>query len=60
MNTLTIYIIELLIGILINIFMGKLLKIIFRKDTRVTRTILRFIGVFLVINSILAIFHING
>jgi len=60
MNTLTIYIILIIVGILINIFMEKLVKIIFRRDTRLTRTPLRIIGIFLIINSILALFHING
>lgn len=60
MNTLTMYIILIIAGILINIFMEKLVKIIFRKDTRLTRTPLRVLGIFLIINSVLALFHING
>jgi len=54
---LILVIIELVLGILINIFIGQLSKVIFRKDDRMTRTIFRIIGVFCIIDSILKIFH---
>lgn len=59
MNTnLILYIIMLIVGILINVFMGKLVKIIFKKDGTLPRLPLRFLGVFLIINSVGNIFHI--
>jgi hypothetical protein len=48
----------LIVGILINIFMGKLVKIIFKKDGTLSRFPLRFLGIYLIINSISYIFHI--
>ena len=57
MNTLILPIIELIAGILINIFVGKLGIIIFRKNNMLTKIILRFIGIFLIVNSIHYIFH---
>ena len=58
MNLLLIRIIMLIAGILINIFIGKLGMLIFRKDNTLTRIPLRFLGIFLVINSASFIFHI--
>lgn len=56
MNLLIIGIAGLLAGILINIFMLKLGVVIFRKNSIITKIILRFIGIFLVINSVSLIF----
>lgn len=56
MNSLIIGIVGLLAGILINIFMLKLGVVIFRKNSIITKIILRFIGIFLVINSVSLIF----
>lgn len=59
MNTkIILYIILLILGILINIFMGKLVKIIFKKDGALPRLPLRFLGIYLIINSVSNIFHI--
>jgi hypothetical protein len=55
---LILYIIMLIVGILINIFMPKVVKIVFKKDGALPRIPLRFLGIFLVINSISNIFHI--
>lgn len=52
------YIIMLVIGILINVFIGKLVKIIFKKDGTLPRLPLRVLGIALIINSISDIFHI--
>jgi hypothetical protein len=49
---------ELLVGILINVFIGTIGKAIFRKDDRTSRVILRIIGVFLMINGISRAFHV--
>lgn len=56
--TIISYTIVLIIGILINIFMKKLVIIVFKKDGSLPRIPLRFIGVYLVINSISHLFHI--
>ncbi|GFZ33086.1 hypothetical protein CSC2_36120 [Clostridium zeae] len=59
MNTnLIIYIIMLIVGIIINVFMGKFVKIIFKKDGTLPRVPLRILGIYLIINSISYIFHI--
>ena len=57
-TTLIINIIMLIIGVLINIFMEKLVKIIFKKDGTLSRVPLRILGIYLVINSVSVIFHI--
>lgn len=51
-------IVELIVGILINVFIGTLGRAIFRKDDRTSRAILRVIGVFLIINGISRAFHV--
>ncbi|OKP79941.1 hypothetical protein A3844_27950 [Paenibacillus helianthi] len=51
-------IVELIVGILINVFIGTLGQVIFRKDDRTSRFILRVIGVFLIINGISRTFHV--
>lgn len=59
MNTSTIlYVIMLIVGILLNIFIGKLAVFIFKKDGTLPRLPLRVLGIYLIINSIGAIFHI--
>lgn len=59
MNVTTIlYIIMLIIGILLNIFIGKLAVLIFKKDGTGPRIPIRFLGVYFVINSISNLFHV--
>lgn len=58
MNSLITNILMLIAGILINIFMGKLVNIIFKKDGTLPRLPLRVLGVALIINSVSNIFHI--
>lgn len=58
MKSPILLILELIAGILINIFIGKLGMLIFRKDNTATRIPLRFLGVFFVINSVSLLFHI--
>lgn len=59
MDTSTIlYVIMLIVGILLNIFIGKLAVLIFKKDGTGPRIPLRVLGVYLVINSISNLFHI--
>lgn len=55
---LILNIIALIAGILINVFMKKLVMLIFKKDGTLPRVPLRFIGIVLIINSISHIFHI--
>lgn len=50
--------IALIAGILLNIFIGKLAVLIFKKDGTSSRAPIRFIGVVLIINSISHLFHI--
>lgn len=50
--------VALIIGILLNIFIGKLAVLIFKKDGTGPRIPIRFLGVYLVINSISHLFHI--
>lgn len=57
-TTLIVNILMLIVGILINIYMGKLVKIIFKKDGTLPRLPLRILGIYLIINSIASIFHI--
>jgi threonine/homoserine/homoserine lactone efflux protein len=51
-------IIELTIGVIINVFIGKLGVVIFRRDDKTSRIILRVIGVFLIINGVSRAFHV--
>jgi hypothetical protein len=48
----------LIVGIVINVFMGKFVKIIFKKDGTLPRLPLRILGIYLIINSVSYIFHI--
>jgi hypothetical protein len=57
-TTLIVNILMLIAGILINIYMGTLVKIIFKKDGTLPRLPLRILGVYLIINSVAFIFHI--
>lgn len=59
MNISTIlYIIMLLAGILLNIFIGKLAVLIFKKDGTLPRIPIRVLGIVLILNSISYLFHI--
>lgn len=59
MNVTTIlYIVMLIVGILLNVFIGKIAVFIFKKDGTLPRIPLRILGVSLVINSISNLFHV--
>lgn len=59
MNIKTIlYIIMLIVGILLNIFIGKLAVLIFKKDGTASRFPIRFIGIVFILNSVSYLFHI--
>jgi hypothetical protein len=58
MERTLLLILELAAGILINIFIGKLAKFIFKKDGTGSRIPLRLLGVYLIINSISFLFHV--
>jgi hypothetical protein len=58
MERTLLLILELAAGILINIFIGKLAKFIFKKDGTGPRIPLRLLGVYLIINSISFLFHV--
>ncbi len=51
-------ILELLAGILINIFIGAIARILFKKDGTVPRIPLRVLGIYLIINSLSHLFHL--
>ncbi|MCU4825159.1 hypothetical protein [Bacillus thuringiensis] len=50
--------IELIVGALINVYIGKIGLTIFGKDDTYSRALLRVIGIFLIINGISRAFHI--
>lgn len=53
MNSLYLLgIIEIIVGVVVNIFIGRIAKTLFRKDGTLPRIPLRILGVFLVINGI--------
>ena len=56
-NSVASFTIQLVAGILINIFIGPLGKLVFKSDKGASKTILRVIGVALVINGALTIGH---
>ncbi|PJI09403.1 MULTISPECIES: hypothetical protein [Clostridium] len=56
--TTTLYVIMLIVGILLNIFIGKLAVLIFKKDGTLPRTPIRFLGIVLVLNAVGYLFHI--
>lgn len=45
-------IIEIIIGVFVNVFIGRLARILFRKDGTGPRTPLRVLGIYLVINGV--------
>ncbi|MEK5025984.1 hypothetical protein NST99_28780 [Paenibacillus sp. FSL L8-0470] len=51
-------IIELLAGLIINVWIGAFGRIIFKKDDKTSRVVLRILGVFLLINGISRAFHV--
>lgn len=51
-------ILELLAGILINLFIGYCARLLFKKDGTAPRIPLRIAGIFLIINSISRLFNI--
>ncbi|AIQ20446.1 membrane protein [Paenibacillus sp. FSL H7-0357] len=51
-------IIELLAGLIINVWIGAFGRIIFKKDDKISRVVLRILGVFLLINGISRAFHV--
>lgn len=51
--------VALIIGILLNIFIGKLAVLIFKKDGTASRVPIRFIAVVLVLNGAAHLLHIN-
>jgi len=53
-----LYIIMLIIGILLNIFIGKLAVIIFKKDGTPSRIPIRVLGITLILQSIGYLFHV--
>ncbi len=55
---LTLSIAELLLGLFINIRIGRLAVAFFRKDGTSSRLPLRVLGIFLLINAVSRIFHI--
>ncbi|MFX3617651.1 MAG: hypothetical protein ACE3JK_08985 [Sporolactobacillus sp.] len=59
MPLVTINLIELAAGLLINLLIGKLQMILFRKKTQASRVIIRVIGVFLLVDGLLGILHIH-
>jgi len=59
MSLITINLIELTAGLLINLFIGKLQIFLFRKKTQASRIIIRIIGVYLLIDGLLGILHIH-
>lgn len=59
MNTSTIlYIIMLIVGILLNIFIGKLAVLIFKKDGTPSRVPIRVLGIVLVLHAASYLFHV--
>lgn len=56
---MAINLIELVAGLVINLFIGKLQIVLFRKKTYASRVIIRVIGVFLLIDGLLGILHIH-
>jgi hypothetical protein len=59
MSLITMNLIELIAGLFINLFIGKLQILLFRKKTQTSRIIIRIIGVYLVIDGLLGILHLH-
>ena len=56
MNSVLIFsILEVILGVLLNVFIGKIARFIFKKDGTLPRIPLRFAGIWLFINGILVI-----
>lgn len=49
----------LIVGILLNVFIGKICMLVFRKDNTFTRIPVRFAGIFCLINSLLPLLNIH-
>lgn len=56
--TIMLYGILLIAGVFINIFIGKIAIFIFKKDGTMSRFPIRFLGVYMVLNSVSHIFYI--
>lgn len=56
-SILVLSFIELILGVLINAFIGKVSRFTFRSDKGMSRVIVRLIGIFLVIDPILRVFN---
>ncbi len=48
--------IQLILGILLNVFTGKISYTIFKNSKGIPRVIIRVVGIFLVINPIMTVF----
>lgn len=53
---LILSIVELILGVLINVFNGKTAKIVFNNDKGMSKVITRVVAIFLVIDPLLRIF----
>lgn len=56
--TIMLYGVLFIAGVLLNVFIGKIAIFLFKKDFTMSRFPIRFLGIYLVINSISHIFHI--
>lgn len=50
--------VELIVGVLMNAYIGKIGLTVFGKDDTYSRALLRVIGIFLIINGVSRAFHI--
>ncbi|MDF2505214.1 hypothetical protein [Clostridium sp.] len=58
-STLILRIVEIILGIILNIFIGKISRFIFKKDGTGPRIPLRIAGIWLLINGLSGIMNIN-
>ncbi len=56
--TIMLYGVLFIAGVLLNVFIGKIAIFLFKKDGTMSRFPIRFLGIYLVINSISNIFNI--
>ncbi|AAK78155.1 hypothetical protein BJV85_003960 [Clostridium acetobutylicum] len=49
---------EIFLGILLNVFIGKIVKIVFKKDGTLPRVPVRFIGITLILNGVGNMVHL--
>lgn len=56
--TIILYGVLFIAGVLLNVFIGKIAIFVFKKDGTMSRFPIRFLGIYMVINSISHIFHI--